>query len=171
MPPTIPTDSELVALAQQVDAQLNALQTQPAHTVQLRSMAQGEQTAALPAAPEQQAVIERATGEPFETFWQKYQRHARRDLCLPGGLLHAQWHKWRDLQSTDAVKMSFAALAGMGFSTANLPAVAVAATVFLLNLVTKIGIEAVCEGCAVEEAARAKARAGKEADDENPPPQ
>jgi pyridoxine 5'-phosphate synthase PdxJ len=85
--------------------------------------------------------------------------------CLPGGLLHTQWEKWRDLQSKDAVKMSLAALAGMGISTANVPALAVAATVFLLNVVAKIGIEAVCEGCAEEEAARDKARK-KAADDE-----
>ena len=54
--------------------------------------------------------------------------------------------------------MSLAALAGMGLSTANVPALAVAATVFLLNVVAKIGIAAVCEGCADEEAARDKAR-------------
>lgn len=157
MKPPIPTDADLADLAQQVDDQLNALQTQPASHVQLRGLAPGERTE-LPAAPEQQAIIERATGEPFESFWQKYKRHARRDLCLPGGLLHTQWEKWRDLQSKDAVKMSLAALAGMGISTANVPALAVAATVFLLNVVAKIGIEAICEGCTEEEAARDKAR-------------
>ena len=34
----------------------------------------------------------------------------------------------------------------MGISTANVPALAVAATVFLLNVVAKIGIEAVSAG-------------------------
>jgi esterase/lipase superfamily enzyme len=155
MKPTFPSDADLAALARQVDDQLNALQTAPAARVQLRGVAPGER-AELPAAPEQQAVIEHATGEPFETFWQKYKRHARRDLCLPGGQLYEQWQKWRDLQSKDAVKMSLAALASMGLSTANVPAVAVAATVFLLNVVTKIGIEAVCEGCAEEQFKHAK---------------
>ena len=163
MEPFSLSNAELSALARQVDDQLNALQVAPAANLRLRSVEPGER-AELPAAPEQQAVIERAAGEPFETFWQKYRRHARRDLCLPGGLLHDQWQKWRDLQSKDAVKMSLAALAGMGISTANVPALAVAATVFLLNVVTRIGIEAVCEGCAEEEAAREKAR--KEAADE-----
>ena len=157
MTPEHLTETELADLAQQVDDQLNALHTQPASHVQLRGVAPGER-ADLPAAPEQQAVIEQAAGEPFETFWQKYKRHARRDLCLPGGLLRTQWDKWRDLQSKDAVKMSLAALAGMGISTANTPALAVAASVFLLNVVAKIGIEAVCEGCAEEEAARDEAR-------------
>jgi hypothetical protein len=157
------SDAELAVLAGQVDDQLNVLQLAPAGDVRFRSFSAGVETS-LPAAPEQQAIIEKATGEPFETFWQKYRRHARRDLCLPEGLLHTQWEKWRDLQSKDAVKMSLAALTGMGISTANVPALAVAATVFLLNVVAKIGIEAVCEGCAEEEAARDQAR--KDAADE-----
>lgn len=148
--------AELAILARQVDDQLHALRAASADHVWLRGVEPGERTE-LPAAPEQQALIEKATGEPFETFWQKYRRHARRDLCLPGGLLHEQWNKWQSLRSTDAVKMSLAALAGMGISTANIPALAVAATVFLLNVVAKIGIDAVCEGCAEEEAARATA--------------
>ena len=151
-----PSDAELADLAHQVDDQLRALQSAPSGHVELRSAALGERTQ-LPAAPEQQAVIEQAAGEPFESFWQKYRRHARRDLCLPGGLLHGQWQKWRDLQSKDAVKMSLAALAGMGISTANVPVLAVAASVFLLNVVGNIGVEAVCEGSAEEEAERKKA--------------
>ena len=156
MNPDLPSDTELDALVLQVDAQLNDLQSQPASEVEVRGVAPGEQTR-LPAAPNQQAVIEKASGEPFESFWESYKRHARRDLCLPDGLLYKQWKKWRDLQSKDAVKMSLAALAGMGVSTANIPALAVPATVFLLNVVAKIGIEAICEGCAEEEAERIKA--------------
>ncbi len=152
-----PSDAELAALARQVDDQLNALQSIPASQVRFRGVAPGER-AELPAAPEQQAVIERAAGEPFESFWQKYKRCARRDLCLPGGLLYEQWRKWRDLQSKDSVKVAYGILAGMGIPTASLAPVAVAATVFLLNVVGKIGIEAVCEGCADEEAARDEAR-------------
>jgi hypothetical protein len=34
----------------------------------------------------------------------------------------------------------------------------VAASVFLINVVTKIGIDAVCEGCPVEEPAPEKAK-------------
>lgn len=155
MKPTLPSDAELDALALQVADQLNDLQSQPAGEVEVRGVSPGQRTR-LPAAPEQQAVIEQASGEPFESFWEKYKRHARRDLCLPDGLLHKQWQKWRDLQSKDAVKMSLAALAGMGISTANIPVLAVPATVFLLNVVTNIGMEALCEGCAEEEAERIK---------------
>ena len=157
MKASIPSDAELAVLASQVDEQLNALQSVPAAHVQFRSIAAGERCD-LPAAPAQQAAIEHATGESFETFWQKYKRHARRDLCLPGGLLFEQWRKWRDLQSKDAVKVAYGVLAGIGIPTVSIAPVAVAATVFLLNVVAKIGIEAVCEGCAEEEAAREKAR-------------
>jgi hypothetical protein len=161
------SDAELADLARQVDDQLNALQFQSAGRVQFRSVAPGE-PAELPAAPHQQAVIERTAGEPFETFWQKYKRALRRDLCLPGGLLHEKWQKWRDLPSKDAVKVSVSVLAGMGFATATVPTLAVAATVFLLNVLTKAGIEAVCEGCAEEEAARDEARKKAAAEKSNP---
>lgn len=164
---TLPSDAELAVLARQVDDQLNALQSQPAGQVQFRSVAPGER-AELPAAPEQQSAIERAAGEPFETFWQKYRRALRRDLCLPGGLLYEKWHKWRDLPSKDAVKVTVSILAGMGVATAAVPTLAVAATVFLLNVLAKAGIEAVCEGCAEDEAARAKARQKAAEEKSNP---
>jgi hypothetical protein len=153
----LPSDSELDALAAQVDEQFNALCAASVDQPAFRGVTRGV-PGQLPAAPVQQAVIEKATGEPFETFWQKYKRHARRDLCLPGGLLYEQWQKWKDMQSKDLVKVAYGALAGVGIGAANVPAVAVAASVFVLNVVAKIGIEAVCEGCAEEEAAREKAR-------------
>ena len=55
------------------------------------------------------------------------------------------------------MKVAYGVLAGMGIPTASIAPVAVAASVFLLNVVLKVGIEAVCEGCA-EEAARAEAQ-------------
>jgi hypothetical protein len=107
----------------------------------------------LPDAPAQRAAIERATGEPFDAFWRRYLRHLRDDLCRPGGLLHEQWAKWRDLESKSAVRVSYAWLAAMGIPTASLAPVAVAASVFLLNVVVKVGVDSLCEGC--DEAAQA----------------
>lgn len=156
MNPEFPTESELDALALQVDGQLTELQSQPASDIEVRGVAKGTRTK-LPAAPKQQAVIEKATGEPFESFWEKFKRHARRDLCLPGGHLHKQWEKYRDLRSKDSVKVALGAIAGMGIPTASIAPVAVAASVFLINAVANIGINAMCEGCAEEEAERKKA--------------
>src|SRR5690606_30170710 len=136
--------SEIDALARQVDQQLAAL---PMDAGRVYRGAEPRR-AALPSAPEQEQYLAQVTHEPFETFWQKYLRHARRDLCLPGGQLHKQWQRWKDLQSKDAVKLSLGFLAGIGVASSVLAPAAVAATVCLLNIVTKIGIDAICEGCA-----------------------
>jgi hypothetical protein len=102
----------------------------------------------VPAAPQQQALIEKVTGESFDSFWQRYRRHLRRDLCLPGGMLYEQWQKYRDIESKSAVRVSYAWLAAMGIPTASLAPAAIAVTVFLLNVVLKVGIDTICEGCA-----------------------
>jgi hypothetical protein len=143
------TDTELTALAGAVDAQLAALQSAPETLAPLRGAAPDDPNR-LPAAPEQQAVIEKATGEAFDTFWKKFHREARRDLCLPGGKLYEQWKKWSDLDSKTAVGQVHGILVGMGIAAHSLAPVAVAATVFLLNVLLNIGIKAICEGCEQE---------------------
>jgi hypothetical protein len=140
MEPPVLSETELAELAHQVDEQLKALRSRFTRESASRSINE------LLDAPAQRAVIERAAGEPFESFWQKYCRHARRDLCTSGGLLYEQWRKWQNLQSKDSVKLAYGIAAGMGISTASLGPVAVAASVFLINVLTKIGIEAICEG-------------------------
>jgi hypothetical protein len=147
------SDAQLAALAREVDEQLKALRDEsPEH-----SLSRGPKDAEEPpAAPKQRAAIEQATGEKFESFWQRYLRQARRDLCLPGGVLHDQWKKWRDLESKAAVRVSYGWLAAIGIQAASIPIVVVPAAVFLINAALKIGIDAICEGCAEEEKARAK---------------
>jgi hypothetical protein len=140
-----PSDAELTALALQVDEQLTALQSAPVASTRIRAGSTGRHVD-LPGAPDQQAAIEKAAGEQFDTFWQKYKRQARADLCVPGGILYQQWRKWRDLESKAAVRTSYVWLAAMGIPTGSIGPLAVAATVFLLNVIAKIGIEAVCEG-------------------------
>ena len=139
------TDTELTALAAEVDVQLNALQTIPQAFAPSRGTKSAKPISAT--ARPQQAVIEQATGENFATFWQKFRRHAHRDLCLPGGVLHDHWQKWKDLDTKDTVKSSCFWLAAMGISAQVLNPVAVAATVILLNAVLNIGIQAICEEC------------------------
>jgi hypothetical protein len=136
------TDVELDRLAAQVDQQLQRLR-EP-----LESPMRGIEptVAGVPDAPVQRELIERETGQPFETFWQRYRRHLRKDLCVPGGMLHEQWRKYRDIESKSAVRVSYAWLAAMGIPTASVAPVAVAATVFLLNVALKVGIDTVCEG-------------------------
>lgn len=140
------TDAELARLAEQVDAQLAALQEGPAAFSPLRA-AKSDDPTQLPAAPKQQAVIEDATGEKFETFWETFRRLLREDLCLPGGTLYKQWQTLRDLDSKAAVGHVHSLLVGMGIAAHSLTPVAIAATVILLNTLLNIGIKAICEGC------------------------
>lgn len=148
------SDAQLDALAREVDDQLLTLRDAEPEPDSAKHTRQPR----IPAAAKQRSVIEFASGEKFETFWQRYLRHARKDICLPGGLLHDQWKKWKDLESKSAVKVSYGVLAGMGISAASLGPVAVAASVFLINVLLNVGIETLCEGCAEEEKAREKER-------------
>lgn len=150
MNPSQLSDAELLALVRQVDDQLISLQTQSDRRVRQRA-AVPHDPAALPAAPEQQAAIERGAGEPFDAFWEKYRRALRRDLCLPGGLLYEKWQTWRDLPSKDTVQITFGILTALGIPPAARPALAVATTVFVLHLVTTAGIGVICADCAEDE--------------------
>ena|SRR6266487_5989698 len=135
------TSVDLNRLADQVDQELRELTADPLHGFQ--KSRSGKTTLVVP--EKQRAAIEKATGESADTFWQKYKQAARNDLCHKEGLLYTQWHKWRDLQSKDAVKLSLGLVAGLGISGAALPVVAVAASVVLLNIVFSIGVNAICE--------------------------
>ena len=141
------TDAELTTLAAEVDAQLESLQSAALTSSPLLKTG-ADPSGSLPAASAQQAVIERATGENFEAFWQKFLRQARRDLCLPGGKLHEQWQKWGDLDSKAVVGHARSVLLGMGIGAQSVVGpVAVAAAVILLYWLLNLGIKAICEGC------------------------
>ena len=135
------TNAELDRLAYQVDQELKELTADPGLAFQKSSS--GKRTLVVP--EKQRLTIEKATGESADTFWQKYRQAARKDLCHKDGLLYKQWHKWRDLPSKDAVKVSLGLVAGLGISGTALPVVAVAGSVILLNIVLNIGVNAICE--------------------------
>ena len=149
--PQLSTD-ELNHLAAEVDLQLAALREELS-SIHTRGGSLNHISApksGLPDAPAQRAVIERETGGSFDSFWQKYLHHARRDLCLPGGMLYEQWQKWRDMESGAAVRVSYGWLAAMGIPAGSLSPLAVAVAVFTINAAVKIGIDAMCEGCEEE---------------------
>jgi hypothetical protein len=135
------TNTQIDLLANQVDQELKELMADPAHGFQ-----KGRSGKTILVVPEKQRLaIEKATGESADSFWQKYKQAARRDLCQADGLLYKQWHKWRDLPSKDAVKVSLGIVAGLGIGGVALPVVGVAASVILLNIVLNIGVNAICE--------------------------
>lgn len=139
------SETELDDLALQVDEELKALY---AETGGFGPDIRGIKGQKLPQAPKQQAAIAQAAGEPFEGFWQKFLRHARQDLCQPGGLMHEQWKKWQDVDSKTAIKSIHGILLGMGIAAHSVALMLVPVAVFLLNVLIKVGIEAVCEDCA-----------------------
>lgn len=135
------TPSELDRLADQVDQQLKELSATP--TLGFQKSGSSKLVQRVP--EKQRAVIENATGESADSFWQKYRQAARKDLCHKDGLLYKRWHQWRDLPSKDAVKVSLGLVAGLGIGGTALPVVAVAACVMLVNVVVNIGVTAICE--------------------------
>jgi hypothetical protein len=153
------SDADLDLMAAQVDEQLLSLRAAP--VVSSRGVEGFAGEASIPDAPAQRAVVEEATGEPFETFWQKYRRHLQQDLCLPGGMLHEQWKKFQDVSSKDAVRISYVWLAAMGLPTLSIAPAAIAVTVFALNVALKLGIDVFCEDCVKEAAKKAPEKTHK----------
>ena len=132
---------ELDSLTDQVEQELKELTANPSLGSQKSSS--GKTILLVPA--KQREAIEKVTGQSADSFWQKYKKAARKDLCHKDGLLYKQWHKWRDLPSKDAVKVSLGIVAGLGISGAALPVVTVAASVILLNVVLNVGVNAICD--------------------------
>jgi hypothetical protein len=143
------SESELDALALEVEDQLAGLQSEPSGESWLRG--ESLESGKLPAATQQKAVIEKATGEPIESFWEKLKLHTRNDICLPSGFLNKQWKSYRDFSSKAALKVVVTAISNIGIAPALAKPVIVAATVLLINNVTNIGLEMFCEGCTVDD--------------------
>jgi len=135
------TEVELSAIAIEIDNQLSELyQTNQA-------LSNTRAAKHPPAAPKQQALIEQATGEKFATFWDKFRRLLRDDLCKPDGKLYQQWKKYGDLDSKTTASHIHSLLLGMGIAAHSLTPLAIAATVIVLNTLLNIGIKAICEDC------------------------
>ncbi len=98
--------------------------------------------AAGPRAKRQREAIEKATGKDAKTFLAQFRAAARKDLCEQGGVLHAQWKKYRDLATKDMLKTFGGILVGLGLAGNTLAVVAVAVSVYVLYL----GVEAFCAG-------------------------
>jgi hypothetical protein len=90
----------------------------------------------------QRQAIAQATGQDAGTFLARFRAAARKDLCEQGGVLHAQWQKYRDLASKDMLKTFGGILVGLGLAGNTLIVVAVAVSVYVLYL----GVEAFCAG-------------------------
>ena len=139
-------ERELRLLERQVDEQVIQLTAAVTGDVRLRSLTK-DQEFEVPSAPEQQALIVRETGRSFPEFWSDFLAIAKKDLCLPGGVMFQQWEKWRDIKTRDVLKSVLATLAVMRVAANVIAMVAVAVCVFIIHAVTKIGIQTLCMDC------------------------
>lgn len=86
----------------------------------------------------EKAVTE--AGQDIDSFWKRFQRAAREDICMEGGVLHAQWKKWGDLSNRDVIKQLGTLLVAMGFTGNVLQVLALACGVIVVH----IGVKAYC---------------------------
>ncbi len=133
------------SLAEQIDAQISSLSAEqrepygvlPGSLALQRSL---EPTAGSPLAA-QAAEIERITQEKPMRFLKKFRKAAKQDICEEGGVLNAQWQRWKDLASEDVVKSFGPYLVAMGFIGGPLESLVVALGVVVIH----IGLKAFCE--------------------------
>jgi hypothetical protein len=123
------TPQELDALSAQIDEQLRALGAPGTGLARGRKPAQALGEA-------QRRAIEQATGEEAMSFLARFKQAARKDVCEPGGILHTQWTKWKDIINKDAINTFGGILVGMGLSGGGLQIAVVAITVYVLSLLS-----------------------------------
>ena len=94
------TDQEIQNLSAEIDNQLSELANEPTDEGHTRHI--GTTKKAIPAKQKQQ--LEQVTQEDADTFMKKFARAAKKDLCLEGGVLNAQWKKYGDLENNEMLK-------------------------------------------------------------------
>lgn len=133
------TPDQLASLSAQIDQQLAQLRDASAQA-EFKGDEPDKQD--IPdRLPAQWQVIAAATKEEPRSFWRRFKQAARRDLCEEGGVLYAQWQRYRDLSSRSVLESFGAVLAAMGFSGNALQVLAVAVGVIVLHL----GCTVICE--------------------------
>ena len=137
MPPF--TEQELQSLSAEIDKQLSELANDPANAGITKGAMHAKK--AIPSKQKQQ--LKQATQEDADTFMKKFARAAKQDLCQDGGVLHAQWKKYGDLDNESMLKNFGGVLAGLGLTAAPLQTAVIAVSVIVIH----IGIKAFCEDC------------------------
>lgn len=135
------TPDQLTSLSLQIDQQLAQLRDEsPALT---RTGNEPDKQDIPERLPVQWRVIAAVTKEEPRSFWRRFKQAAHSDLCDKGGVLNAQWKKYRDLSSKSVLESFGAILVAMGFSGNALQLLAMALVVIVLH----IGLKAICEEC------------------------
>ncbi len=133
------TPDQLASLSLQIDQQLRELHEAPP-CAEVKSGEQDKQD--IPERlPVQWRAIKEITKEEPRSFWRRFKQAAHSDLCDEGGVLNAQWRRYRDLSSRSVLESFGAVLMAMGFSGNALQILAVALGVIVLHL----GLKTICE--------------------------
>uniref|UniRef100_UPI004057B161 hypothetical protein n=1 Tax=Candidatus Electronema sp. TaxID=2698783 RepID=UPI004057B161 len=126
------TPEQLASLSAQIDQQLAELRNASADA-KSKGDEPGKQD--IPERlPAQWQVIASVTKEEPRSFWLRFKQAARRDLCEEGGVLYAQWQRYRDLSSKSVLESFGAILVAMGYSGNALQVLGVALVVIVLHL-------------------------------------
>lgn len=137
---TVFTPEIVQSLSAQIDEQVSALGSFQIKSGELSVQRSLEPTAGSSLAV-QAAEIERITQEKPMRFLRKFRKAAKQDICEEGGVLNAQWQRWKDLASEDVVKSFGPYLVAMGFVGGPLESLVVALGVVVIH----IGLKAFCE--------------------------
>lgn len=121
--------------------------------VRLAELAAGGETAEAkwirrgpkgPEIPKKEANdIEKAAPEAGytpESFWSRFKKGTRADICEERGVLYAQWKKWGDLSNKEVLEKLAAILASMGFSGGTMQMLTLSCAVIVVHL----GVKAFC---------------------------
>lgn len=133
------TPDQLASLSLQIDQQLRELHDAPP-CAEVKSGEPDKQDN-LERLPAQWQAISTITKEEPRSFWRRFKQAAHSDLCEDGGVLYAQWQRYRDLSSKSVLESFGAVLMAMGFSGNALQILAVALGVIALH----VGCKAICE--------------------------
>jgi len=132
------TEQELQALSSEIDSQLRELVSAPIGEGDTKHVDPTRKV--IPA--KQKQLLEQATGENAETFMQKFARHAKKNLCEKGGLLHDIHEGTGNISKKVMLGVFSDILLDIGLPINAIHTVVVASIVIVLH----IGIETFCEG-------------------------
>ena len=137
--PELLSEDELAALTERVKQRLAELEdAQPGTVLVSRGNDEEAQLIASEIKP-----LEAALDESAESFWRKFKRTARRDICEEDGKLYGMWRK---VNEQDVVSYSVGVATALGLKGEGLFGVVVAVAVVMLHL----KIRTLCEEYADE---------------------
>ena len=131
---------ELKRLSREMDLRLAELAV-GGESAEVKWIRRGKSPEPMP--EKEAATVEKTAAEAGTTpdsFWTRFRKATRADVCEEGGMLYTQWKKWGDLSNETVLKQFGAILVAMGFSGNQVQVLALACAVIVVHL----GVKAFC---------------------------